>query len=382
MSKKFGSALDISSILNVESLKEIDRERASVVKKIPLDKLDDFPEHPFRVVEDAALEELTESIREAGDVLNPIIVREVNGRYQKIAGHRRTLAARRAGLSEISALIKPYTDEEAAIVMVDTNLHREKILPSEKAFAYKIKMDAMKKQGKRTDLTSAPLVQKLAENTTRAAIASENGDSREQVRRYIRLTYLIKPLLDMVDSEALPFRTAVELSYLSEGEQELIRQEPSVPSLKQAELMRKSERELTRDDVRAILRGEDPFAPPPAPAPIITRASEPRPVAIRIEGEPTVSFVPEPKPEAQPKPEAPVEDITELLRRKLELTAEGEKASDPIRNDAEYKRAVSALERSLSDVLALIPNRWSEEDVKNFEHSATLLKVMIWRNGK
>ena len=168
MSKKFGSALDISSILNTESLKAIDRERASVVKKIPLDKLDDFPEHPFRVVEDAALEELTESIREAGDVLNPIIVREVNGRYQKIAGHRRTLAARRAGLSEISALIKPYTDEEAAIVMVDTNLHREKILPSEKAFAYKIKMEAMKKQGKRTDLTSAPVVQKLAENTTRA----------------------------------------------------------------------------------------------------------------------------------------------------------------------------------------------------------------------
>ena len=368
MSKKFGSALDISSILNAASLKEIDRERASVVKKIPIDKLDDFPEHPFRVVEDAALEELTESIREAGDVLNPIIVREVNGRYQKIAGHRRTLAARRAGLSEISALIKPYTDEEAAIVMVDTNLHREKILPSEKAFAYKIKMEAMKKQGKRTDLTSAPLVQKLAENTTRAAIASENGDSREQVRRYIRLTYLIKPLLDMVDSEALPFRTAVELSYLSEGEQELIRQEPSVPSLKQAELMRKAERELTRDDVRAILRGEDPFAPPPAPAPT---AIEHRHIDDTPEREPVVSFVPE------PKPKAPVEDITELLRRKLELPSDAEQ-----RSDAEYKRAVSALEHSLSDVLALIPNRWSEEDVKNFEHSATLLKMMIWRNGK
>ncbi len=379
MSKKFGNGLNISSILNAESLKAIDRERASVVKKIPLDLLDDFPDHPFRVVEDAALEELTESIREAGDVLNPIIVREVNGRYQKIAGHRRTLAARRAGLSEISALIKPYTDEEAAIVMVDTNLHREKIFPSEKAYAYKIKMEAMKKQGKRTDLTSDPLGPKL---NTAETMSQDNGDSATQIKRYIRLTYLIKPLLDMVDSEALPFRTAVELSYLSEGEQELIRQEPSVPSLKQAELMRKSERELTRDDVRAILRGEDPFAPPPAPAPIIMRASDPRPVAIRIEGEPTVSFVPEPKPEAQPKPESPVEDITELLRRKLELTAEGEKASDPIRNDAEYKRAVSALERSLSDVLALIPNRWSEDDVKNFEHSATLLKMMIWRNGK
>lgn len=365
MSKKFGSALDISSILNTESLKAIDRERASVVKKIPLDKLDDFPEHPFRVVEDAALEELTESIREAGDVLNPIIVREVNGRYQKIAGHRRTLAARRAGLSEISALIKPYTDEEAAIVMVDTNLHREKILPSEKAFAYKIKMEAMKKQGKRTDLTSDPLGPKL---NTAETLSQDNGDSATQIKRYIRLTYLIKPLLDMVDSEALPFRTAVELSYLSEGEQELIRQEPSVPSLKQAELMRKAERELTRDDVRAILRGEDPFAPPPAPAPT---AIEHRHIDDTPEREPVVSFVPE------PKPKAPVEDITELLRRKFELPSDAEQ-----RSDAEYKRAVSALEHSLSEVLALIPNRWSEEDVKNFEHSATLLKVMIWRNAK
>ena len=192
------------------------------VVNISLNDIDDFPKHPFKVIDNEDMKQMVESISENG-VLVPTLVRpKENGKYEMISGHRRKFASELAGLETIPCIVRELTDDEATIIMVDSNLQREKILPSEKAFAYKLKMEALSHQGIRNDLTSAPLGHKFV---SREQIAKENGESREQVRRYIRLTELIPQILQMVDNDALKlspsmaFRPAVEISYLKEEEQ-------------------------------------------------------------------------------------------------------------------------------------------------------------------
>ena len=211
-------------------IKEMIDTSSRVVKKIPLDLIDDFPGHPFSVKDDTDMELLIDSIKQTG-VITPIEVREKDsGRYELISGHRRRRASTLAGLSDIPAIIEDLTDEEATIRMVDANLQREKILPSEKAFAYKMKLEAIKRQGKRSDLTSTQVVSKLRSGDT---VGKDNGDSHEQVRRYVRLTRLIPYFLNMLDNGKLPFTVAVELSYIPEDKQlmlsELIKKAPQLP---------------------------------------------------------------------------------------------------------------------------------------------------------
>lgn len=193
-----------------ESRAEADKER---IQDIPIAEIDDFPDHPFHVDIDDAMREMAESVKRFG-VLSPAVARQKeNGRYELISGHRRKKACELAGIDKMPVIVRNMDRDEAIIFMVDSNLQRERLLPSEKAFSYKMKLDAMKrKQGERTDLTSAPMVQKL---TSRELLAEKSGDSHEQVRRYIRLTELIPDLLQMVDEGKIAFRPAVELSYLS-----------------------------------------------------------------------------------------------------------------------------------------------------------------------
>ncbi len=187
---------------------------------IQVDKLRTFEGHPFKVLDDEDMNNLTESIKAQG-IISPLIVRAIEStdEYEVISGHRRLHAAIKAGLSEVPALIYPLDRSEAMIAVVDSNLHREKLLPSEKAFAYKMKMDAMKQQGKRTDLT---LSQAATKSDTAAEIGKSQNESRDQVFRYIRLTYLIPELLDKVDGGIIALSPAVELSYLSKEQQKIL----------------------------------------------------------------------------------------------------------------------------------------------------------------
>lgn len=220
------------------------------VQKVDIDKIINFKDHPFKVKDDAEMHKLVESIKENG-VLNPIIVRQTKeGKYEIVSGHRRKRATELAGLDGIPCIVRDLSDEEAIILMVDSNLQREEILPSEKAYAYKMKMEAMNKQGKRTDLTLAPVEQKYIQNkTSREIIAEENNESREQVRRYIRLTKLIPDILNMVDEKKIAFRPAVEISYLKENEQQKLfdamEKYDATPTLAQAISMKKLSLEMT-----------------------------------------------------------------------------------------------------------------------------------------
>ena len=228
---------------------------------VPISLIDDFAEHPFQVRDDEDMERLIQSIDNNG-VLNPVILRKNGERYELIAGHRRKHACLRLGISGIPAIVRELSRDEAVVEMVDSNLQREHILPSEKAFAYKMKMDAMKRQGERTDLTSVPMAQKS--KTTRELIAEESGESADQVRRYIRLTELIPELLTMVDEEKIAFRPAVELSYLTEDEQrdllETIESEEATPSLAQAIRMKNLSKDgkLDMDTIFAIMTEQKP----------------------------------------------------------------------------------------------------------------------------
>ena len=222
---------------------ERDNEKREYVKAIPLDKISDFPNHPFKVRMDEKMMEMIESVREYG-VLSPAVVRpKEDGTYEMIAGHRRKLASQMADHSEMPCIVRDLTDEEATIIMVDSNLQREEILPSEKAFAYKMKLDAMKRQGQRTDLTSSPLATKLKRKRSDEILGEQVGESKDQIRRYIRLTELIKPILDMVDDKKIALRPAVELSYLSQDQQEMLldtmQLQDCTPSYAQAIKMRK-----------------------------------------------------------------------------------------------------------------------------------------------
>ena len=251
----------------------VGESQAQQVQQIPLNEIDPFPNHPFKVRDDEDMAQLVESIREKG-VLTPATVRQkADGRYELISGHRRKHACELAGLNELPALIVKMDDDEAVIRMVDANLQREHILPSEKAFAYKAKLDAMKRQGKRTDLTSGQLVPKFDSNRTTAKIGEDIGESYKTVQRYIRLTCLIPKLLQKVDEEKLPFMTGVTLSYLCVAEQEAllkIMNEPGrgdyIPSLQGAESLKRwsGERqktgsaELSEDEIHEILFGRKP----------------------------------------------------------------------------------------------------------------------------
>ena len=225
--------------------------------QLPVERLRPFEGHPFRVKDDAEMDQLVFSILTQG-LLTPISVRPIeNGEYEVISGHRRLHACKKAGIETVPALIYSLDRDTATIAMVDSNLHREKILPSEKAFAYKLKLDAMQRQGQRTDLTSDQVGRKLE---TAAIIGEQGGDSKTQVRRYIRLTELIPEILGMVDDGKIALTPAVELSYLTKHEQrdllETMESEDCTPSLTQAMQLKKlSQSELlTMDRIFDLLR--------------------------------------------------------------------------------------------------------------------------------
>lgn len=227
-------------------------------------EISDFPNHPFQVRQDDDMAEMVESIKKYG-LLVPALVRpKEDGGYEMVAGHRRKFAAALADIAEIPCIVRNLTDDEATIVMVDSNLQREKILPSEKAFAYKMKLEAMKRQGERTDLTCAPMEHKSGKQKSRDILANQSGDSREQVRRFIRLTELIPPVLQMVDDGKIAFRPAVELSYLFKEQQKSLyntmEREDCTPSLAQAIKMKEFSKDgkLTDEVILSIMQEEKP----------------------------------------------------------------------------------------------------------------------------
>ena len=242
------------------------RAEAQLEKVVTLNPADisDFPNHPFKVKQDEAMAEMVDSVRQYG-VLVPALVRpKADGGYEMVAGHRRKCAAMLAGITEMPCIIRNLTDDEATIIMVVSNLQRETILPSEKAFAYKMKLEAMKRQGQRSDLTSAPLEPKLKGSRSNEELAASSPDSRSQIQRYIRLTELIPPVLDMVDSSKIAFRPAVELSYLSKEQQQSLYDtmecEDCTPSLAQAIKMKEFSRDgkLTEEVILSIMQEEKP----------------------------------------------------------------------------------------------------------------------------
>lgn len=242
-----------------------DEAKRDSVQDIPISQISDFPEHPFKVKQDEAMLEMVESVRQYG-VLVPGLVRQLeDGSYQMVSGHRRKMASELAGRDTIPCIVRDLTDDEAVIIMVDSNLQRERVLPSEKAFAYKMKLDAMRRQqGERTDLTCVPVGHKLDSKRSRELLADNSPDSNTQIQRYIRLTNLIPEILDMVDDGRIAFRPAVELSYLAEKEQRILYDAMGhadcTPSLAQAIKMKSFSREgkLSEAVIRSIMAEEKP----------------------------------------------------------------------------------------------------------------------------
>lgn len=231
------------------------------IRTIPITLIDSANVHPFQVRDDDELRSLMESISQLGVITPCIARRKDEERYELISGHRRKRACELLGIDTLPIIVRELSEDEAVILMVDSNLQREHILPSEKAFAYKLKLDALKRQGKRSDITSTPLVSKFRAGDF---VGKDNGDSREQVRRYIRLTYLIPELLEDVDAGKIALRPAVELSYMTEDEQKdlsyTIDTEEATPSLAQAIQMRKLSKEgkLDLTTIHTILSAQKP----------------------------------------------------------------------------------------------------------------------------
>ena len=243
-----------------------DEEQLSKIRDIPLELIDDFPDHPFKVRDDEDMMQLVESVKERG-VITPATVRQKeDGRYELVSGHRRKRACELAGFETLRSEIVDLNRDEASILMVESNFQRSEILPSEKAFAYKMRLEAMKRQGQRTDLTSTPLVEKLAgkDALSVSRIGEEVGESREQIRRYIRLTNLVPELLEFVDEGRIKMRPAVELSYLDEDCQRDVVDEidlnDATPSHDQTIRMRKlfNEGNLTTEAIHAVMSEEKP----------------------------------------------------------------------------------------------------------------------------
>lgn len=235
--------------------------RLPKIYEIPLSEIDDFPDHPFQVRLDDDMDALVQSVKERG-IITPVTLRQKeDGRYEIVSGHRRKKACELAGLETVKSEIKELTRDEAIILMVESNLQRSTILPSERAFSYKMRLEAMKRQGQRSDLTLTPVVSKLRSNEE---VGQENGDSREQVRRFIRLTELIPDLLNMVDEGRIAFRPAVELSYLTKEQQaallETISYTDATPSLAQAIKMKEFSKngKLGPDVIESIMSEEKP----------------------------------------------------------------------------------------------------------------------------
>lgn len=255
------------ALLTLDDLFSTQQEREDAklekIRDIPLDLIDDFPDHPFHVRDDEDMVQLVESIK-ANGVLTPAVLRQKeDGRYEIVSGHRRKRACELAGLTTLRSEIKDLTRDEAIVYMVESNFQRTTILPSEKAFAYKMRLEAIKRQGQRTDLTSATLLQKLGK-TSREIIAENSGESHEQVRKYIRLTNLIPELLQLVDEGRIKMRPAVELSYLDEDSQRDVALQIDIndctPSHDQTIRMRKmfESGKLTTEVVEAIMSEEKP----------------------------------------------------------------------------------------------------------------------------
>ena len=244
--------------------KERDEAKRETIMEIPLSQISDFPNHPFKIKMDESMSDLVESVKSYG-VLSPVIVRpKENGEYEMIAGHRRKRASELAGKENIKCIVQNVTDDEAIILMVDSNLQREQLLPSEKAFAYKMKLDAMKRQVGRPKENGVPVGHHFLEGKSREILADNSPDSNTQIQRYIRLTNLSQPLLDMVDDGKIAMRPAVELSYLTKNEQKILLNtmewEDCTPSHVQAIKMRQFSHEgkLSEGVIQSILQEEKP----------------------------------------------------------------------------------------------------------------------------
>ena len=263
------SAAKNIQLASYDDLFKTDEERQADaqerIQNLPLDKLEPFPNHPFKVIDDDKMLETVESIKERG-VLVPILVRPKNdGNFEIVSGHRRHHASQLAGLTEIPAIVREMDDDTAILLMVDSNLQREELLPSEKAFAYKMKLDAMKRQGQRTDLTSAQIGRKFDGKESRELLAEQVGESRNQISRFIRLTNLVPTLLDRVDNKTMAFNAAVEVSYLTEPEQlmlcDAIEREECTPNLSQAKRLKQYSQDGKLDEnvMDAIMTEEKPI---------------------------------------------------------------------------------------------------------------------------
>ena len=253
------------SLKSYDSIFQSEEQRnTEEIKPVPISELKPFTEQPFKVKLDEDMDALVESIKRCG-VLTPVIARpHKDGGYEILSGHRRVKACELAGITDIPVVLKNLDDDTATILLVDSNLQREHILPSEKAFAYQMKLEAMKRQGARTDLTSAQIGQKLENKVSKDILAEQVGESRNQIQRYIRLTNLIDPILDMADNNQIAMNAAVEISYLGSKEQAAVMQsiekEETSPSIAQARKMRKFHQEgnLSNAVIDSIMMEQKP----------------------------------------------------------------------------------------------------------------------------